>query len=85
MVVLVKTALAGIGLILFVVGILLLHACSGTGVPFLFFAFAIYLLGVAFAIPPGGVWQLGLGAAFFGTTILVIGYLIGFGATSCIP
>ncbi len=85
MVVFVKAALIGIGLILFAVGFLLLPACSGTGVSFLFFAFAIYLIGAGLAIPPGGAWQIGVGAAFFGTAILIIGYLIGLGVTSCIP
>ncbi|MGD0257472.1 MAG: hypothetical protein ABSB90_06290 [Thermoplasmata archaeon] len=80
----VKTIMVGLGLILFIVGFLILPGCAGNGTPYLFFAGGIYLLGIGLSVPPGGVWQLGLGAAIFGTTILVIGYLIGFGGTSCI-
>lgn len=77
-----KTVLTGAGLVLFLAGFLLMATCTGIGISFLFFAVAIYLVGVGLALPPGP-WQLGLGAAIFGTTILVIGYLIGFATTGC--
>lgn len=79
-----KAFLISAGLALFVIGFLILPGCTGTGIPFLFFGFAIYLVGAGLAVPPGGAWQLGLGAAIFGSTILVIGFLIGFGVTSCL-